>query len=84
MDRPKVEIETNKEKMVLIHWSSDMRLDTYNEMAKFVGKEVVAMGVCNFSARQLREGFKNKQKKSKWNFPIGVSTPPPPPIGKKK
>ena len=33
----------------------------------------------------LREGFKNKQKKSNWNFPIGVSTPtPPPPIGKKK
>ena len=55
MDRPKVEIDTNKEKMVPMDWSPDTRLDTYNEMAKFVGKEVVALGVCNYSARQLTQ-----------------------------
>jgi len=55
MDRPKVEIETNKEKMVPMNWSPEMRLDTYKEMAKYVGKEVGALGVCNFSARQLTQ-----------------------------
>ena len=40
MDRPKVEIESNKEKMVPMNWSPYMRLDTYKEMAKCVRKEV--------------------------------------------
>ena len=50
-----MEIETNKEKMAPMDWSPDMRLDTYKEMAKYVGKEVGALGVCNFSARQLTQ-----------------------------
>jgi len=55
MDRPKVEIESNKTKMVPDNWSPAMRLETYKEMAKFVGKEVGSLGVCNFSVRQLKE-----------------------------
>ena len=55
MERPKVEKLENKDKMVPLNWSPAMRLDTYKEMAKFVGKEVGALGVCNFSARQLTQ-----------------------------
>merc|ERR1712129_198330 len=48
----------------LMHWPGPgrhlnyppaMRLETYKEMAKFVGKEVGSLGVCNFSARQLTD-----------------------------
>jgi len=53
MNRPKVGIDGNKLKMVPENWTPAMRLDTYKEMAKFVGKEVGSLGVCNFSARQL-------------------------------
>jgi len=55
MARPKVEIETNRKKMVPENWTPAMRLDTYKEMAKFVGKEVGSLGVCNYSARQLTD-----------------------------
>ena len=53
MKRPKTEIETNRDKKVPENWSPAMRLDAYKEMSKFVGKEVGALGVCNYSARQL-------------------------------
>lgn len=56
MARPKEVIAGNKEKMVPLDWSPAMRLDTYREMARFVKSgEVGALGVCNFSARQMRQ-----------------------------
>jgi len=55
MERPKVEIEGNKDKKVPENWSPAMRLETYKEMSKFVGKEVGSLGVCNFSSRQLTQ-----------------------------
>lgn len=55
MERPKVEKEENRDKKVPLNWTPAMRLDTYKEMAKFVGKEVGSLGVCNFSARQLTD-----------------------------
>ena len=36
-------------------WSPDMRLETYRAMARHVGDTVGSLGVCNFSARQLRQ-----------------------------
>ena len=41
--------------MVPLDWTSQMRLETYRDMSKFVGKEVGSLGVCNFSHRQLLE-----------------------------
>jgi len=56
MERPKKIIDGNQEKMVPLDWTPQMRLDTYQEMAKFVKSgEVGALGVCNFSVRQLRD-----------------------------
>jgi len=55
MERPKVILESNKLKMVPENWTPTMRLETYKEMAKFVGNEVGSIGVCNFSARMLKQ-----------------------------
>jgi len=60
MDRPKVVKEENKDKMVPLNWIPTMRLDTWADMAANVGpagsgKPVRAVGVCNFSPRQLKE-----------------------------
>ena len=41
--------------MVPLDWTSQMRLETYRDMSKFVGQEVGSLGVCNFSYRQLVE-----------------------------
>ena len=41
--------------MVPLNWTSEMRLQTYRDMSKFVGQEVGSLGVCNFSYRQLVE-----------------------------
>ena len=41
--------------MVPLNWTSQMRLQTYRDMSKFVGEEVGSLGVCNFSHRQLLE-----------------------------
>lgn len=54
-DRPKTELPANKDKMVPLNWTAQLRLDTYREMSKFVGAEVGSLGVCNFSHRQLVE-----------------------------
>ena len=53
MSRPKVKIEANMSKMVPTDWTPQTRLETYRHMAQHVGKEVGALGVCNFSARQI-------------------------------
>jgi len=55
MERPKVTIEANMSKMVPVDWTPQTRLETYSHMAQFVGKEVGALGVCNFSPRQLTQ-----------------------------
>ena len=41
--------------MVPLNWTAQLRLETYREMSKFVGREVGSLGVCNFSHRQLVE-----------------------------
>ena len=55
MDRPKVEIEDRKEKMVHMNRSPDVRFDTNTEMVHCVGMEVGALGACNFNYGQLTQ-----------------------------
>jgi len=64
MTRPKVELSHNKDKMVPTDWTPQMRLDTYAEMSKHVGTSVGSLGVCNFSARQLRQLLEHCDKNS--------------------
>ena len=37
MDRPKLEMKSNKEEVVTMNWSPDMKHDTNKEMIKYVG-----------------------------------------------
>ena len=37
MDRPKLEMRSNKEEVVTMNWSPDMKHDTNKEMIKYVG-----------------------------------------------
>ena len=53
MDRPKLEMRSNKEEVVTMNWSPDMKHDTNKEMIKYVGKKIGALGVCKLSAGQL-------------------------------
>jgi len=57
MDRPKKIIEGNEMKFVPETWTPQLRLETYKQMCKNVSGtgRVRALGVCNFSARQLKE-----------------------------
>lgn len=55
MDRPKEVKPENASRMAPTDWSPAMRLETYRYMAAHVGRGVGALGVCNFSPRQLRE-----------------------------
>lgn len=53
MDRPKQVKPENKDKMAPLDWTPAMRLESYRFMATHVGSTVSALGVCNFSVRQL-------------------------------
>jgi len=55
MARPKELIAGNADRIVPNNWSPAMRLDTYRQMCRHVGSAgtVRALGVCNFSRRQL-------------------------------
>jgi len=55
MDRPKEVKPENAARMAPTDWSPGMRLETYRYMAAHVGRGVAALGVCNFSPRQLKE-----------------------------
>lgn len=60
------EIPGNDEIRVPSEWTRSMRLQTYKEMALSSGpnKSVRAVGVCNFSARQLEELLQFCEKES--------------------
>ena len=56
----KVVLDKNKDKMAPLDWSPSMRLSTWSDMVANVGsagsgKPLRAVGVCNFSERQLQE-----------------------------
>ena len=57
MDRPKQLIQGNEKKMVPENWTPKVRLETYKYMSKHVSPNgsVRALGVCNFSLRQLSD-----------------------------
>jgi len=55
MERPKQVKPENATRMAPLDWTPAMRLETYGLMAKHVPESVSALGVCNFSPRQLRE-----------------------------
>jgi len=55
MERPKQVKPENATRMAPLDWTPAMRLETYSLMAKHVPESVAALGVCNFSPRQLTE-----------------------------
>jgi len=55
MERPKQVKPENADRMAPLDWTPSMRLETYSLMAKHVPESVSALGVCNFSPRQLTE-----------------------------
>lgn len=57
MERPKEVKPENSDKMAPVDWTPSMRLETYRDMAAHCGphRPVSALGVCNFSVRQLKE-----------------------------
>ena len=55
MERPKLVKSENASRMAPMDWTPATRLQTYRLMAKHVPGTVAALGVCNFSARQLTE-----------------------------
>lgn len=66
MDRPKQLIPGNEKKMVPESWTPELRLETYKYMSKHVSPSgtVRALGVCNFSLRQMKDlvAFCDKEK----------------------
>jgi len=55
MERPKEVKPENASRMAPPDWTPASRLETYSFMAKHVPESVAALGVCNFSPRQLTE-----------------------------
>ena len=57
MDRPKQLIPGNEKKRVPENWTPELRLETYKYMSKHVSPSgpVRALGVCNFSLRQMKD-----------------------------
>jgi len=62
MERPKQVKPENATRMAPLDWTPAMRLETYSLMAKHVPESVAALGVCNFSPRQLKELLTHCQK----------------------
>lgn len=62
MERPKQVKPENASRMAPSDWTPAMRLETYSLMARHVPESVSALGVCNFSPRQLIELLEHCQE----------------------